>query len=173
MAAKAELGGILMSQHMAVGGAVDFVTGGAALDAGRFVFVEIWTTFVGVAFETGFVFETGQPPGYGGSVGIVTGGTTQYAFLETMTLVHLKLCDYIPVTGCAEFAAVGAQQSAFFMRGVDRVALGTIHTGFGVWPGHKRGIGVEMAFHTGVRFLHGAFAFECQNGPGLSFFFDM
>ena len=87
MAAKAELRDVLVGQHVAVGRSVYFVTGGAALDAGCFVFVEIRTAFVGMTFQTGFIFETAQSAGHSGAVGIVTGSTSQDTFLETMAFV--------------------------------------------------------------------------------------
>jgi hypothetical protein len=51
------------------------VTGRAAFDPRGLVLVEKGPALIGMAFETGFVLKPGQPFPYGGTMGIVAGGT--------------------------------------------------------------------------------------------------
>src|SRR4030042_5117517 len=66
MAAEAQVRGALRGQHVPVIGAVDFVTGGAALDPGGLMFVKERAALVGVAADALLLLEPGQPsPGSG------------------------------------------------------------------------------------------------------------
>ena len=75
MAAKTQLRGVLVLQHVTVGGTMHIMTGRAAFDPRGPVLIEKRPAFIGMAFETGFVLKAGQPFPYGWTMGIVAGGT--------------------------------------------------------------------------------------------------
>ena len=99
MAAEAQVRSALMGQHVPVVGAVDFVAGRAALNAGGFMFVKERAAFVGMAADALFLFETGQASPGGGLVGVVAGRAGHNAFLEPVPLVGLELGENILVAG--------------------------------------------------------------------------
>jgi len=123
VAAEAQVRGALMGQHVPVIGAVDFVTGGAALDPGGLMFVKERAALVGVAADALLLLEPGQPSPGSGLMRVVAGRAGHDAFLEPVPLVGLELGENILVAGGAILVDAGPEQSGA------RVAVGTVAGG--------------------------------------------
>lgn len=87
MAAKTQIRHILVFQHMTVGRAMDIVTGRAAFDSGRRMFIDKGTAFIGMAFKTGFLFKAAQSFPDGRSMDIMATGAFQNAFIQPVPLI--------------------------------------------------------------------------------------
>jgi hypothetical protein len=98
MAAKTQVRHILVFQHMTVGRAMDIVTGRAALDFGRRVFIDKGTAFIGMTLKTGFLFKAAQSFPDSRSMDIMATGAFQNAFMQPVPLIQLELRGHILVT---------------------------------------------------------------------------
>ena len=103
MAAETQVRGTLMGQHVSVVGAVDFVTGRAALDSGSLVFMKERTALVGVAADALFILEPAQARSCRGGMLVMAGGAFEDSFLQPMAFIHFELSADVLVAGEADF----------------------------------------------------------------------
>jgi len=156
MTAEAEVRGALMSQQVAVVGAVSFVTGGAALDAGGFVLVEERAAFVGMAADALFLLEAGQMRSGRGGMRVVAGRAGHDSFLESMPLVGLEMGKNIRVARRTILGDAAPEQSGGRVA-VDAVAGGAVERGFGMRAGAVPGIVLVVAGQASGRLFSGGF----------------
>ena len=101
VAAVAQVGDILESQHVAVGRAVGIVAGLAAFKRTGAVLKDERSLFVGVAFVAGLVLEAAQALAAGGLVWIVAAGAGHDTLFQPVMLVELELGGHVGVAAGA------------------------------------------------------------------------
>jgi len=148
--AEAQVGDVLLSQHMAVGRPMGLVADIAALDPGGLVFMEKRTPFVGVAADALLLFEPGQSYPESRFMRIVAGSTGYNSFLKPVPPIQLELGEDVLVAARAICVFLSFEKRRSSNLAVNVVAGGAIERGF---PMRAVGEPGAVFFMTGQAFL--------------------
>jgi hypothetical protein len=139
------------------------MTGRAAFNPGSSVFEKVRTAFVRVALQAGLLLEASQPFPRSRFMGIVTGNTSKYSFLQSVPFVQLEQRIDVFVTGQAAFGRTCVQKGRLGI-GMDGVTRGAVHGCFTVNAGVEPRTGFCVACDTFLCFFVGRiFSFESKD----------